>query len=86
MKEAARERNWEQQVRSLIIHSDTVLVMVGRQTHRAPGVLREVAIARDAGIPVVQMIGYRDLKNPTPVRGAGRLYRWSWENLKTLLR
>lgn len=58
--------------------------MVGAQTYRAPGVLAEVAIAGELGIPVRQVIGYKDM-SPTAVPGAGRLYRWSWSTLKNLL-
>lgn len=55
-----------------------------QRTHRAPGVLAEVAIANRLGIPVRQVIGYKDT-SPTPLRNAGRLYRWSWPTLKSLL-
>jgi hypothetical protein len=58
--------------------------MVGPKTHRAPGVLKEVRMAREARIPIVQVIGYKD-GDYTPVPDAGRLYRWNWDNLKKLL-
>jgi hypothetical protein len=58
--------------------------MVGPKTFKASGVLAEIAIANDLRKPVRQMIGYKDA-NPTPVRGAGRLYRWSWPTVKRLL-
>jgi hypothetical protein len=58
--------------------------MVGRYTHRAPGVRTEVAIARRLGVPVRQVIGYRNMK-PLPVPKAGRLYRWTWPTMKLLL-
>ena len=58
--------------------------MVGRQTHRAQGVLREVSMAREEGIPIIQIIGYRDGEY-TAVPNAGRLYAWNWDNLKSLL-
>ena len=46
--------------------------------------LKEVKMARDAGIPIFQIIGYKD-GDYTPVPNAGRLYSWSWPNLKKLL-
>jgi hypothetical protein len=82
--EAAPERMWERKARAAIRRSDLVLVIVGRNTYRARGVLKEVAMARACGIPRVQMIGYRE-GTYTPVPGAGRLYAWNWENLKRLL-
>jgi hypothetical protein len=84
LKEAAPERDWPVKARAAIKRSDLVLVMVGRQTHRAHGVLREVAMAREEGIPIVQIIGYRDGEY-TAVPNAGRLYAWNWDNLKRLL-
>ena len=84
MKEAAPERNWEQEAEARIRRSDVVIVMVGPKTHKAPGVLKEVAMARRNGIPIIQIIGYSD-GDYTPVPDAGRLYRWNWPNLKKLL-
>ena len=84
LKEAAPMKTWEDKARVAISRSDLVLVMVGRYTYRAPGVLKEVRMAREEGIPIAQMIGYRDGAY-TPVPDAGRLYQWDWENLKKLL-
>ncbi len=84
LKEAAPMKTWEEKARLAIRRSDLVLVMVGPNTHRAPGVLKEVDMARAEGKPIVQVIGYRD-GNYTPVPNAGRLYRWDWDNLKKLL-
>lgn len=85
LKEAAPERDWPVKARAAIKRSDLVLVMVGRQTHRAHGVLREVAMAREEGIPMVQIIGYRDGEYTAVPSNAGRLYAWNWDNLKRLL-
>lgn len=57
--EAAPEPEWEERARALIRRSDMVLVLVGSQTYRAPGVLKEVQIANEEGIWVVQMVGYK---------------------------
>lgn len=84
LKEAAPERNWEAKARAAIARSDIVIVMVGNDTHRAGGVLKEITMAREAGVQVVQVIGYKD-GDYTPVPNAGRLYAWNWQNLKKLL-
>lgn len=84
LKEAAPMKTWEEKARLAIRRSDLVLVMVGPNTYRAPGVLKEVEMVRAEGKPIVQVIGYRD-GNYTPVANAGRLYRWDWDNLKKLL-
>lgn len=84
LKEAAPENDWEKKAASAISRAEMVLVMVGSRTHKAQGVLKEVAMARKAGVKIVQIIGYKD-GNYTPVPEAGRLYAWNWENLKNLL-
>lgn len=84
MREAAPERSWERKARARIKRSDIVIVVAGRRTRTAPGVLREVKIARDEGIPVAQIIGYKNKKCPR-VPSDGRRYRWTRQNLKKLL-
>lgn len=84
LNEPAPQRSWQEKAKQRIARCDVVLVMVGANTYRAPGVLAEVAIAAELGIPVRQVVGYRD-SSPNPVPGAGRLYRWSWPVLKNLL-
>ena len=84
MKEAAPERDWLDRAETKIKGSDMVLVMVGPQTQKAPGVLKEISLARKWNIPIVQVIGYKD-GNYTPVPDAGRLYSWNWDNLKKIL-
>ncbi len=84
LKEAQPMKTWEDKAREAIKRSDIVLVMVGPNTYRAPGVLKEVKMARAENIPIVQVIGYKD-GNYTQVPDAGRLYAWNWDNLKKLL-
>ena len=84
MKEAAPQKNWEQKAESRIRRSDVVVVLVGAKTHNAPGVLQEVAIARRVGKPLVQIIGYKDT-HPTPVPNGGRLLKWTWDNMTSVL-
>ncbi|SDG70576.1 TIR domain-containing protein [Bradyrhizobium sp. Rc2d] len=84
LKEAAPEKDWKEKARRAIKRADVVIVMVGPKTHKAPGVLAEVAIARDEDKKIIQVIGYKD-GNYTAVANAGRLYSWNWDNLKKLL-
>ncbi len=83
MKEAAPQRSWEDEARGRIKRSDVIIIMVGSSTYKAPGVLKEVRMTREANKPIYQIIGYRDA-DPTPVPNGGRLLRWNWENLKKL--
>ena len=84
MKEAAPEKDWEEEAEKRIKRVNVVLVMVGYETYKAPGVLTEVAIARKHDKKIVQVIGYKN-GNYKPVPDAGRLYSWNWENLKNIL-
>jgi len=84
MKEAAPERSWEREARERIRRSDMLIVVAGRKTRNAPGVRKELKIAREEGVPVAQIIGYKNKRCPR-VPNAGRRYRWTHENLKKLL-
>lgn len=83
LKEAAPVKMWEDRARAAVQRSDLVIVMLGARTATAPGVLKEVAMAREAGVPVAQIIGNKGA-DPTPVPNAGRVYAWDWDNLKKL--
>ena len=54
LKESAPEEDWEDEARKKIKRSDIVLVMVGEKTYKASGVLKEVKIARDEEIKIIQ--------------------------------
>jgi hypothetical protein len=84
LKEAAPTRSWQIEAEKRIARSDVLLVMVGPETYRAPGVLIEVEIANRRGVKIHQVIGYRDT-NPRPVPNAGPVHRWDWPTLKRLL-
>jgi hypothetical protein len=82
LNEPAPQRTWQQKARERIARADVVLVMVGPHSYKSTGVLAEVAIANELKIPVRQVIGYKDA-SPTPVPGAGKLYKWDWRRLRS---
>jgi hypothetical protein len=83
MKEAAKQSQWRAEARARIRCCDIVIVLLGNDTHKAPGVLAEVEITRDEQVNIVQVRPQNS--NATPVDGAGRLYLWTWDNLVKLL-
>ena len=85
LKEAQPQQDWELKARAAISRSEVFIVMLGSQTRRAPGVLKEVKMAQDLSKPGFQIIGYKGGSEDWAVPGAGRTYRWNWENLKRLL-
>lgn len=58
-------------------------MLVGSRTHRAAGVLKEVKMAREENIQIVQ-VRQAD-SGHIRVSDAGRLYIWNWPNLEQLL-
>ncbi|MDP4148550.1 MAG: TIR domain-containing protein [Bacteroidota bacterium] len=84
LHEAEPDDEWEEKARERIGRADTVIVLLGHKTHRAPGVLKEVKIARELGKRVIQIIGYKD-RQYTRVPQGGVLYNWTWENLVKIL-
>lgn len=83
LKEAAPEPRWKEAALKEIRRCDVVVVLLGRYTHRAPGVLAEVAMARAEGKPIVQLIGSR-AGGYARVRGGGRILAWTQDNLTRL--
>ena len=84
LKEAKKEKEWAEKARKKIEQADLVIVILGPQTHKSPGVLREIAIAKELKKKVIQLIGYKD-GTYQRIKGAGSLYHWKWETLKKIL-
>lgn len=90
LKEVKPQPEWEKRARTAIARSDVFIVMLGSATRRAPGVLKEVAMANEllaAGRIEnrFQIIGYQNGSEGWRVPNAGLVYRWSWSTLKKLL-
>jgi hypothetical protein len=80
LKETQPEHEWLQKARQAITRSDVFIVLLGTKTHRASGVRKEVKIANELGKARFQL-KLQDT-NPEPVEDAGRVYNWTWDNLK----
>lgn len=59
-----------------------MIVLAGIHTYKAQGVFKEVATANNNKTSIIQIIV--DDKY-TRVPGAGKIYKWTWGNLKNLL-
>jgi hypothetical protein len=66
---------------------DVVAVLCGQKTDRAAGVAAELAIAKEKGKPYFLLAAYPDktCKKPSTANSSDSIYRWTWENLKTLV-
>lgn len=78
--EAAPEREWKRHAQAAIKECDLLVVLLGPETHRAPGVLAEVAIARRLGVRSIQLRRQGDYWSQ-PVHRGGRVVDWTWDNL-----
>jgi hypothetical protein len=88
VKEPFAASNWKQRVREKIKASDLVIVICGTRTHAATGVDAEVKIAQEEGRPYFLLAGYSDktCTKPLSAKGTDKVYNWTWENLKKLVR
>jgi len=86
IKEAISE-NWKIKARARIKSVDLVAVICGEYTDTATGVSAELSIAQEESVPYFLLKGYSD-KNcvkPKAARSVDKIYRWTWDNLKTLV-
>jgi len=86
MKEAAPQRLWHVEARRRLNRSDVMVIVVNGSTYRASGVLTEVEIATDLGVPIRQVYASRTLRPARAPAPAAPLQRWTHDNLATLLR
>jgi MTH538 TIR-like domain (DUF1863) len=80
--------DWEKKVGDRIRRVDQVVVICGENTHRATGVATELRLAREEKKPYFLLRGYSDktCTKPTTALVTDKIYTWSWENLKKLIR
>ena len=79
LNEAYPDRQWQERARAAISQSDVVVVLVGPDTHNAPGVKTEVNIARRLGKAIFQVVPQK-----RPYQGLTNLaqpIRWKWRRI-----
>ena len=70
---------WLKKARKQISLSDIVIVVVGEDTHNAPGVEKEVTVANQLHKPIFQI---RPKKRTSgEVSGAGEVIPWDWKQI-----
>ena len=69
---------------SAIARSEVFVVILGQNTHNAPGVLEEINIA-NVGLKKRRFQLRPQGKKWQPMSGAGEMVVWTWENLKRKL-
>lgn len=83
LREAYETPEWKEKARTAIRGCDAVIVLVGQDTHNAPGVRTEVDMARSFGKPILQVRphgrayrGVTGVKDPIP---------WKWRRIEQWL-
>lgn len=71
------DSQWLNKARKQIALSDIVIVVLGEDTHNAPGVIKEVGEANQLKKPMFQIRPQR--RTSGEVRGAGDVIRWKWK-------
>ncbi len=81
------DANWKAKARTRIKGVDSVCVICGEYTDTATGVSAELKIAQEEKVPYFLLSGYADktCKKPSAALSTDKMYRWTWDNLKTLV-
>ena len=79
LKEDYPDEEWKEKARSAIRNCDLVIVLVGQDTHNAPGVRTEVDMARGLGRPVFQVIPQGRPYTGLPY--VNDRIRWKWDRI-----
>jgi hypothetical protein len=80
--------DWEKKVRARIKKCGQMIVICGEHTHTATGVATELKIAQEETLPYFLLWGYADKTcyKPTSAKATDKIYKWTWDNLKTLIK
>jgi hypothetical protein len=88
IREPFPSSNWKAKVRDRIRRCEQMIVICGQHTHTATGVSAELEIAQDEGKPDFLLRGYGDKTcyKPTAAKATDKMYTWTWDNLKLLIK
>lgn len=80
--------NWKDNARRRIKGCDVVIVICGHKTNMATGVSVELKIAQEEGVDYFLLNGRASGRcvKPTAARNSDKIYDWTWNNLKLLVR
>lgn len=78
--------NWKKKARDRIKGCDVVVVICGEHTDTATGITAELTIAQEENVPYFLLKGRPDkvCKKPNHALASDAIYKWSWDNLKSL--
>ena len=74
---------WLNKARKKIKQSDIVIVMLGDDTHNAPGVEKEVNETHQQKKPIFQIRPKG--RTSAEVKGAGEVIKWDWKQINAMI-
>lgn len=79
--------DWIEKVERRMENIDIVIILCGTKTNKAAGVAEELRIAQKKRKAYFLLAAYsdEDCVKPTSASSTDKVYKWSWENLKTLI-
>ena len=83
LREDYPTEQWLNEAREKIRQCDIVIVLVGQDTHNAPGVKKEVTVAHQLGKPIFQIRPQEGAWGR--VLGAGELVPWKWKKIDEMI-
>ena len=83
LREVEPKSEWVSKAQSAIARCDVFVVILGENTHSAPGVIQEIAIAQELRKRRFQLRPQG--KKWQPMSGAGEMVVWTWPNLQKKL-
>ena len=72
---------WKGRARNAIRGCDVVVVLIGPDTHNAPGVRVETSMATSFGKPIIQVIPQDRPYNGLPYLPGNQPIRWRWRRI-----
>jgi len=80
-KESLPQKEWEELIKSKINKCNMLIVIVGKKTHTATGVLKEIAFAKNQNVPVFGVyVGGADNTSTLPTGlQRNRTIDWVWD-------
>jgi hypothetical protein len=82
-KEVLPQKIWEQTIELKVAKCHTLIVLVGKRTSAASGVIKEIAMAHKLDVPVFGVyVGGADASTPLPAGlQRNRTIEWTWKGI-----
>lgn len=79
--------DWKEKVKRRMDNIDVVIILCGTKTQTASGVAAELQIAKDKNKSYFLLAAYADktCTKPTTASSGDKVYKWNWDNLKSLI-